>query len=53
MKVSGDHYVGEWNLAKMGKGKYYWKNGDVYEGNLLNDCIQGKGFYVWENGDKV
>ena len=29
-----------------------WPNGDKYDGEWFNDCINGKGTMTWENGDK-
>lgn len=28
---------------KHGNGKFTWKNGDVYEGNFINNSIEGRG----------
>jgi hypothetical protein len=33
-------------------GKYFWKNGDSYEGNWKNDLRDGKGVFIWSDGDK-
>ncbi len=35
----------------QGKGKYTWKNGNVYEGTFVNDKICGSGRLVFGNGD--
>ncbi len=32
-----------------GQGKYIWKNGNLYEGNFVNDLREGYGEYVFEN----
>ena len=38
----GTTYVGEYDEGKReGKGKRYWLNGDVYEGEWSNDLFEG------------
>jgi hypothetical protein len=46
-------YVGDRDNAgkKSGYGRLAYKNGDIYEGNWLNDKKHGEGFYSYENGD--
>ena len=55
-------YIGEIkNGLRHGKGKMIYSNGNIYEGNWLNDLFDGKGNYLhkkygqntsgdWENG---
>ena len=55
-------YIGEIkNGLRHGKGKMIYNNGNIYEGNWLNDLFDGKGNYLhkkygqntsgdWENG---
>ncbi|DBA03883.1 TPA: hypothetical protein N0F65_004573 [Lagenidium giganteum] len=41
-------YTGQWMNGLMhGKGTYYWKNGDTWEGNFIRDEMQGKGIYTF------
>ncbi len=37
------------NGKKHGMGKYYFKNGNVYEGEMFKGRMQGKGKYTWAN----
>ena len=30
----------------------YYYNGDLYEGDWINDKREGQGTYVWKNGSK-
>ena len=30
-----------------GKGKYYWKNGEIYEGDYVNGYIDVYGNYIF------
>ena len=42
----GERYVGNWTSNRMnGQGKYYFRNGDVFLGNFINDIAQGEGTY--------
>ena len=34
-----------------GQGKYYYANGDFYQGEFLNDLPHGQGVYVLANGN--
>ena len=36
----------------MGKGIYYWNNGNKNEGDFYNGEINGKGIKYYNNGDK-
>jgi hypothetical protein len=45
-------YVGEWKNGFMhGKGTYYWRNGDSWEGNFCRDDLQGKGIFTSGSGE--
>ena len=35
-----------------GKGIYYYKNGDRYEGDVKNGKREGKGILYFKNGDR-
>lgn len=49
---SSGQYIGTVkNGMPHGKGKFIWKNGDVYEGDWVNNEITGKGKFTWKNGD--
>ena len=37
---------------KGGKGIYFAKNGDRYEGDWRNDNKEGKGIYYYNNGNR-
>lgn len=41
-----------WGNTLSGKGKLEFKNGNVYEGNLLDGWMHGKGLLEWKNGVK-
>ena len=45
-------YFGELNDKEIpnGKGKYTFKNGETYEGDVVNDKFEGKGKYIYEDG---
>ena len=48
-----EHFEG--NLIdnkKEGKGKYYYTNGDIYDGEFKNDLKEGNGTLYYANGDK-
>jgi hypothetical protein len=49
----GAKYKGQWILGvEEGKGKYWYKNGDVYEGSFCDGRKHGKGYYKWQHGNK-
>ena len=33
-----------------GKGKYIWKEGEIYEGEYRNGIKEGYGIFKWNNG---
>ena len=35
-----------------GTGRIIWKNGDRFEGTLVNGIKQGKGVFIWSNGQR-
>jgi hypothetical protein len=35
----------------QGKGKYTWKNGNIYEGTFVADKMNGYGKLTFANGD--
>ena len=37
---------------KEGKGIFYYKNGNRYEGDWRNDKKEGKGIAYYQNGDR-
>lgn len=37
---------------KDGVGKMYYLNGDVYEGDWVQDCREGNGQILYANGDR-
>ena len=41
------------NKLAEGKGIYYYKNGEIYEGDWKNDKREGKGIYYFKNGDRM
>jgi len=49
----GGYYIGELsnNEIPNGKGKYFFKNGEIYEGSIIEDIFEGNGKYIYENGD--
>ena len=49
----GGYYIGELNDDEIpnGKGKYFFKNGEIYEGEILDDKFEGNGKYIYENGE--
>ena len=38
--------------GKQNKGKFYFANGDKYEGGFTNQKQEGWGTYIWANGQK-
>lgn len=32
-------------------GKYFFKNGNIYEGEFLDGRFNGKGIYLWTDGE--
>ncbi len=38
------------NDLKHGKGKYFYENGDVYEGDFKEGNKNGLGRFMWKNG---
>ena len=36
-----------------GRGSLEWKDGTVYEGQLLDNTITGQGTYTWPDGRHV
>ena len=49
----GGYYIGELanNNIPNGKGKYFFKNGETYEGEIKNDKFEGQGKYKYNNGE--
>ena len=49
----GGYYIGELtnNEIPNGKGKYIFKNGEIYEGSIIEDKFEGYGKYIYENGE--
>ena len=49
----GGYYI--WELTDdeipNGKGKYFFNNGEIYEGNIKEDKFEGNGKYIYENGE--
>jgi hypothetical protein len=42
-----ERYVGEWSAGKKhGTGRYFYKNGDFYDGEFRFNVAKGKGVYV-------
>ena len=37
---------------REGKGKLFFADGTVYEGDFVNDCFHGYGVMTYHNGDK-
>ena len=45
-------YFGEFNKSlKEGRGRFEYKNGDIYDGEWKNDQREGKGVHTFQNGD--
>jgi hypothetical protein len=45
-------YIGEFNQElKEGRGRFEYKNGDIYDGEWKNDQREGKGVYTFQNGN--
>jgi hypothetical protein len=38
------------NNNRTGKGIYYYENGDVYEGDFLDNQFHGYGKFIFTNG---
>lgn len=36
---------------KHGKGRFEWQNGDIYEGDYVEDRREGTGIKYYANGD--
>ena len=51
----GDRYFGSWDESgeKSGDGRYYSKNGAVFEGVWKQDKMNGKGTYYQADGSKT
>ena len=49
----GGYYIGELTDEEIpnGKGQYIFKNGEIYEGNVIDDKFEGYGKYIYENGE--
>ena len=49
----GGYYIGEITNEEIpnGKGKYIFKNGEIYEGSIIEDKFEGYGKYIYENGE--
>lgn len=45
--TSGDYYEGNWYNGQRDVGRYYFSNGDVYEGKFVDNLKDGRGV-VWE-----
>lgn len=49
---NGDRYQGEYLMGKFhGKGRYYWSNDSVYEGEFKNGMRNGYG--VWRSQNNL
>jgi hypothetical protein len=49
----GDKYIGGWNdKGPHGKGKYYYKEGYIYDGEYKNGKRNGQGIFTNPNGEK-
>ncbi|TMW57316.1 hypothetical protein Poli38472_003241 [Pythium oligandrum] len=45
-------YIGEWRDGFMhGRGTFYWRNGDAWEGHFCRDEMQGRGVYTFGLGE--
>ena len=40
------------NGVKMGKGIYYYPNGDTYLGDWENNAFHGQGIYIFASGER-
>jgi hypothetical protein len=40
------------SFQRHGRGTFYFNNGDVYDGNWINDKMEGQGVFKWPNGTK-
>ena len=50
--IKNGKYIGETvNGIMEGKGKFYYKNGDTYDGFWKNGAKEGKGIYIYKSGD--
>ena len=49
----GGYYIGELINDEIpnGKGKYFFKNGETYEGSIKEDKFEGNGKYIYENSE--
>ena len=49
----GGYYIGEITNDEIpnGKGKYFFNNGEIYEGSIKEDKFEGNGKYIYENGE--
>ena len=49
----GGYYRGELNEEEIpkGKGKYFFKNGECYDGDIIDDKFEGKGKFIYANGE--
>ena len=46
-----EFYIGEWKDGwRHGYGEYYYSNGDVYKGNLVNGKMEGQGTMTYSDG---
>ena len=52
--MANGKYIGTINKEGKydGKGIFYFKNGDIYEGEYKNGFREGKGIYKYANGEK-
>ena len=50
--MMGDVYEGDWiNGERTGKGKYTWRNGDIFVGDF-NKGLKGKGRMYFKSSGK-
>ncbi|HMR91746.1 MAG TPA: hypothetical protein PKC69_05515 [Chitinophagaceae bacterium] len=49
-KNYGNAFDGEWKNDSPLKGTYTWKNGDRYEGEMVNNNLHGKGKKTYADG---
>ena len=49
----GGYYRGELNEEEIpkGKGKYFFKNGESYDGDVIDDKFEGIGKFIYANGE--